>query len=232
MALERPHRSAIYGTIFLIGSLFFVYFPPFLRGLGGSLLLMATQLTKKVYTPTEYLAYEEEADIRHEYLNGEIVLMAGGTTNHNELVTNLCVLLKPTVRQRGRRLYAENVRLWIPSVNVFTYPDVMILDGEPVYHEESQTTVTNPVVIIEILSDSTRDYDQGQKFGFYRTLETLQEYVLVDQKKCGVMVYRRGSAREWRLNILDKLSDVLPLDAIALEFSLEAIYEGIALTED
>jgi Uma2 family endonuclease len=188
---------------------------------------MVTQLTPKVYTPKEYLELELEAEVRHEFINGKVLPMAGGTTQHNELVTNLCVLLKPTLRQQGRRLYSENVRLWIPSVNVFTYPDVMILEGEPVYHEESQTTVTNPVVIIEVLSDSTRDYDQGRKFRFYRSLETLREYVLVDQDRYAVMVYRRGNAKEWSLHILEDLSEVVQLDSVGIEMNLQAIYEGI-----
>jgi len=81
---------------------------------------MVTQLTQQYYTPAQYLEFEAEADNRHEFINGEIIPMAGGTTNHNELVTNLCVLLKPSLREQGRRLYSENVRLWIPSANVFT----------------------------------------------------------------------------------------------------------------
>ena len=188
---------------------------------------MVTQLAPKVYTPKEYLALELEADNRHEFINGEIRQMAGGTTKHNELITNLSVLLKPTLRKQGKRFYSENVRLWIPIVNVFTYPDVMILAGEPIYYEESQTTITNPVVICEVLSNSTRDYDQGQKFRFYRSLETLQEYVLVDQERCSVMVYQRANAKEWNLHILEEFSEVIRLKSVAVEVALQDIYDGV-----
>lgn len=188
---------------------------------------MVTQLSEQTYTPAEYLEFEEEANHRHEFINGEILPMAGGTTNHNELVTNLCVLLKPRLREQGRRLYSENVRLWISSANVFTYPDVMILDGEPVYYGENQTTVTNPLVIFEILSNATRDYDQGRKFNFYRTLETLQEYVLVDQETTAVMIYRRGSGKDWHLHILEDTSEVVQLASVGVELSLTGIYEGV-----
>jgi Uma2 family endonuclease len=132
------------------------------------------KLAQKTYTPTKYLELETKAEIRHELINREIIPMAGGTTNHNEIVTNLCLLIKPHLRQKKGKVYTENVRLWIPEFNLFTYPDVMIIKGEPIYYSENQTTVTNPVVIIEVLSDSTRDYDQGRKFGFYRSVKTLQ----------------------------------------------------------
>ena len=188
---------------------------------------MVTQLKQQTYTPAKYLELEADADHRHEFINGEIIPMAGGTTNHNELITNLCVLLKPSLREKGRRLYSENVRLWIPAANVFTYPDVMILAGEPSYYGDNQTTVTNPVVIFEVLSDSTRDYDQGRKFNFYRTLETLQEYVLIDQETMAVMIYRRSTNKDWHLTILEGATEVVKLDSVSVEISLTAIYEGV-----
>ena len=188
---------------------------------------MVTQLTQQTYTLTEYLEFEAQADNRHEFIKGKFVPMAGGTTNHNELITNLCVLLKPSLREQGRRLYSENVRLWIPTANVFTYPDVMILDGEPVYYGNNQTTVMNPVVIFEVLSDATRDYDQGRKFNFYRTLEVLQEYVLIDQETMAVMIYRRRTSKDWHLSLLEEATEVVKLDSVGVELSLAAIYEGV-----
>ncbi|HAC61992.1 MAG TPA: hypothetical protein DCF68_00285 [Cyanothece sp. UBA12306] len=190
---------------------------------------MVTQLPEKVYTPREYLVLEEQAEIRHEFINGEIISMAGGTTNHNEVVTNLCLLLKPLLRQRGGRVYTENVRLWIPKHNIFTYPDVMVIASNPIYYQENQTTVTNPVVIFEVLSNSTRDYDQGRKFGFYRSIGSLQEYVLVDPENLLVMIYCRGIAKEWSLHILEDKSDFLSLQSIEVRISLEEIYEGVII---
>ena len=188
---------------------------------------MVTQLAQKIYTPAEYLELEMKAEIRHEFINGEIIPMVGGTTNHNEVVTNLCLLLKPPLRQQKGRVYTENVRLWIPEFNVFTYPDVMIMAGEPIYYTDSQTTVTNPVAIIEVLSDSTRDYDQGRKFGFYRSVSTLQEYVLVEPEKPLVMLYRRSTGKEWLLHILESNTDSVSLQSVGVEMPLQEIYEGI-----
>ena len=188
---------------------------------------MITQLARKSYTPAEYLELEAEAEIRHEFINGEIVAMAGGTTSHNEIVTNLCLLLKPPLRQKRGKVYTENVRLWIPNFKIFTYPDVMVLTGEPIYHGDRKTTVTNPVAIIEVLSDSTRDYDLGRKFGFYRSLDTLEEYVLVEPETRSIMVYRKGNNKNWSLDILENQTDMLELQSIDAEISLSDIYEGV-----
>ncbi|NBD32681.1 MAG: Uma2 family endonuclease [Cyanobacteria bacterium] len=186
-----------------------------------------TQLTQRVYTPEEYLEFEAKAEVRHEFINGEVVPMAGGTTKHNVITGNIYIALRLALKDRNAPVYMENVKLWIPSVNIFTYPDVMVLAGDPVYYGEGQTTVTNPVVIIEVLSDSTRNYDQGEKFSFDRTFKTLQEYVLVDPDKSVVMVYRRGTAKEWSLHILDDSTDVLQLETVGVEVPLSVIYEGI-----
>jgi len=187
---------------------------------------MVMQLTQPTYTPAQYLEFEAEADNRHEFINGEIIPMAGGTTQHNLITGNIYVALRLALQRQTRPVYIENVRLWIPSANVFTYPDVMILDGEPAYYGENQTTVTNPIVIFEVLSNSTRDYDQGRKFNFYRTLETLQEYILVDQETTAIMIYRRGSGKDWHLHILEDTSEVVQLASVGVELSLTAIYEG------
>ena len=185
------------------------------------------QLTQKVYTPEEYLEIEAEAETRHEFINGEVVPMAGGTTKHNVITGNLYIALRLALKEKNAPVYMENVKLWLPSVNVFTYPDVMVLAGDPVYYGQNQTTVTNPVVIIEVLSNSTRNYDQGEKFSFYRTLDSLQEYVLVDQNQSLVMVYRRGTAKEWSLYILEDSTDVMQLDSVGVEVPLSGIYEGV-----
>ncbi len=186
-----------------------------------------TQLAQKTYTPVEYLELEAKAEIRHELINGDMIPMAGGTTNHNEVVTNLCLLLKPHLRQQKGKVYTENVRLWIPEFNLFTYPDLMLIAGEPIYYSESQTTVTNPVAIIEVLSDSTRDYDQGRKFGFYRAVESLQEYILVEPEQLLVMIYRRGTDKQWFLHILETETDLLKLESVKVEMCLKEIYEGV-----
>ncbi|WNZ22740.1 Uma2 family endonuclease [Leptolyngbya sp. NK1-12] len=116
----------------------------------------------RTYTPEAYLALEETAEFRSEYHNGEIVPMTGGSTNHNELITNLLILLKPILHPQGNRIYSSDVRLWVPRYRRFTYPDVMVIQGAPIYYANRTDTVTNPILIVEVLSKSTQDYSLFQ----------------------------------------------------------------------
>jgi Uma2 family endonuclease len=188
---------------------------------------MVSQLAEKTYTITEYLEIETQSELRHEFINGEMIPMAGGTTNHNEIITNLCLLLKPSLRQQKGKIYIENVRLHIPDYSMFTYPDVMIMAEEPIYYGENKTTVTNPMALIEVLSNSTRDYDLGRKFECYRSLDSLQEYVLIEPEKTLIMIYRRSSNKHWLLDILDTSTDILRLESVTVEMPLSDIYEGV-----
>ncbi len=181
---------------------------------------MVTQLVKKSYSDAEYLELEAEAEIRHEFINGEIVEMAGGTTNHNLVTGNIYLALRLALKGKKNLVYIENVRLHIPKFNIFTYPDVMVMAMEPIYYSQSKTTVTNPVTIIEVLSDSTRDYDLGRKFSFYRSLDSLQEYVLVEPETKSIMLYRKGNNKNWSLDILESQTDILELKSIDIEISL------------
>jgi Uma2 family endonuclease len=188
---------------------------------------MVAQLTKTNYSPAEYLDLEDKSEIRHEFINGEIIAMAGGTTNHNEIITNLCVFLKPILRQKKGKIYTENVRVFISEYNIFTYPDVMIMAEEPIYYSKSKTTVTNPIIIIKVLSESTKDYDLGRKFGYYRSLESLQEYVLIEPEDLNIMIYRRNNQKKWSLEILNLATEVLELQSMGVEILLSNIYEGV-----
>ncbi len=188
---------------------------------------MITELKPKIYTITEYLEIEDQADIRNEYIDGEIIPMTGGTTNHNLITGNLYLALRLAFKGKNNPVYIENVRLWIPSGKIFTYPDVMVMAGEAEYYNETKTTVTNPLIIIEVLSKATRDYDLGQKFEYYRTLNSLQEYILVDPEKTLVMAYHRDNNQTWLLNIFEDLNQILTVKSVSLDIPLTDIYEGI-----
>ncbi|MEJ1936451.1 Uma2 family endonuclease, partial [Nostoc sp. NIES-2111] len=128
---------------------------------------VATQ--KRFYTPEEYLELEEKAEFKSEYCDGEIIPMTGGTTNHNKIAGNFYAYLKYALRRQKYEIYIADVRLWIPRYRQYTYPDVMLIQGEPVYTGTNTTTVMNPSLIVEVLSKSTKDYDQGDKFLYYRS---------------------------------------------------------------
>ncbi|MEL7418652.1 MAG: Uma2 family endonuclease, partial [Cyanobacteria bacterium J06555_3] len=128
------------------------------------------QLQPRTYTPEEYLQLEEQAEYKSEYRDGAIIPMTGGTTNHNEISGNVYANLKFGLKKQNYRVYIADVRLWIPRHRLYTYPNVMLIKGEPIYADKGTTTVTNPVMIIEVLSPSTQNYDLGEKFTYYRSI--------------------------------------------------------------
>jgi Uma2 family endonuclease len=188
---------------------------------------MVIATDNKVYTPEEYLSLEAESEIRHEYLNGEIREMAGGTTNHNEIITNLCVAFKPRLRTENYRLFTENVRVWIEKEQIHTYPDLMVIAGEPIYYGTGTTTVINPCLIIEVSSKSTKNYDRGDKFDYYRSLPSLQEYILVEQSRFQVLQHTKTNSNQWLLTEYDRMELELTLGIMPLSITLAKIYEDI-----
>jgi Uma2 family endonuclease len=125
------------------------------------------QTQSRFYSSEEYLNLETMAEDKSEYRDGEIVPMTGGSTDHNDIAGNLYAYLKFALRQQPYKIFIGDVRLWIPACRLFTYPDVMLIAEEPVFYEGRTDTVTNPRMIIEVLSKSTRNYDQGDKFDCY-----------------------------------------------------------------
>lgn len=190
---------------------------------------MVVQVAKRYYSPAEYLDREAQADFRSEYRDGEIVPMAGATTNHNEIVTNLVVALKPTLRAKGYRLFAENVRVWIERYRVYTYPDVMVIVGEPTYQGAGTTTVINPLLIVEVASKSTKNYDQGDKFDYYRSLPSFREYLLVEQSRWRVTQHLKTNTGQWLLTDYEADDAVIDLATLMIRLPLSDIYDGVDL---
>lgn len=185
------------------------------------------QTEKRYYSPEEYLALEEAAIDKSEYHDGEIVPMPGGTTNHNSIIINLIANLKFSLRGKDYTLFTSDVRLWIPLTRRYVYPDIMVIQGEPVYQENNKTIVTNPLVIIEILSDSTKDYDRGGKFLAYRSIPEFREYILIDQYSYHIEQFAKNSNRKWELTEYDSEESVLILESIDFQITLKDIYERI-----
>jgi Uma2 family endonuclease len=184
------------------------------------------QLQTRTVTPEEYLELEERADYKSEYRDGEIIPMTGGTTNHNEIALNLAAYLKFQLKRLGFKIYMGDVRLWISKHRLYTYPDVMVIQGEPIYSSTSKTTVTNPSLIAEVLSKSTQNYDQGDKFTYYRSIPELQEYLLVDQSKFRTMHHVK-TEQGWLLTEYEGETAVVKLKTSGLEISLKDLYEGV-----
>ena len=190
---------------------------------------MLVQTKKPYFTPAQYLELEEAAEFKNEYRDGEIVPMTGGTTNHNKIAGNFLRKFPLTLRGQDYDIYMGDVRLWIPSHRVYTYPDIMVIQGEPIYEGTGTTTVTNPLLIVEVLSKSTRNYDSSEKFRYYRSLGTFREYILLDQYSYYVQQYAKKADGQWLLKEYEGFNAILTLDSMDLDISLEDIYQRVKL---
>jgi Uma2 family endonuclease len=182
---------------------------------------------KRYYTPEEYLALEESAIDKSEYHDGEIVPMTGGTANHNKIALNFCRKFPLTIQKQNYETFINDVRLWIPLTRRYVYPDIMVIQGEPVYHENNKTIVTNPLVIVEVLSNSTKDYDRGGKFLAYRSIPEFREYILIDQYSHHIEQFAKNSDGKWVLTEYDSEESVLILESVEFQMPLSEIYERI-----
>ncbi|MCC3472108.1 MULTISPECIES: Uma2 family endonuclease [unclassified Microcoleus] len=188
---------------------------------------MLAETEKRYYTPEEYLALDEAAEYKSEYLDGEILPMTGGTANHNKIALNFCRIFPLTVSGQNYEIFINDMRLWIPRYRLYTYPDVMVIQGEPVYQGTNTTTVTNPLLIVEVLSKSTKDYDRGEKFLYYRSIPELREYILIDQYKYHVEQLTKTANDKWLFTEYESEDSVLAMDSVEFQISLTDIYDRI-----
>ena len=188
---------------------------------------MVTQTKKPTYTPEEYLKLEEQAEFRSEYRDGEIIPMAGGTTNHNKIAGNFYKRFPLTIQDQDYEVYIGDVRLWIPDSRTYTYPDIMIIEGEPIYQENRRDILTNPLLIVEVLSKSTKGYDRGDKFRFYRSIPSFQEYILIDQSGYHLEQYSKQAENQWLFKEYEGEDAILTLESVELQIPLREIYERV-----
>ncbi|MDJ0507739.1 MAG: Uma2 family endonuclease [Crocosphaera sp.] len=186
---------------------------------------------KKNYTPEEYLELEEESIEKHEYRNGEIILMTGGTTNHNKLAGKLYARLLLALEDQNHEVYMGDVRLWIPDYSEYTYPDIMVVQEQPVYKAPGTTTITNPKIIVEVLSKSTQARDRGDKFRFYRSIREFKEYVLIDQYSVLVEHFVKTSEHQWMLTEYETKDANLSLNSVSFQISLDELYKRVNFDE-
>ncbi len=179
-------------------------------------------------TPEEYLDWEEQQDLRHEYINGEIYAevyaMTGGTMNHSEIAVNLTTMLKVGLRGRGCRVLNTDAKVSINRINSFLYPDVSVTCSD--MDRSAKRFITQPCLIIEVLSPSTEAFDRGDKFKLYRQLTSLQDYVLVDTNKPAIDLYHKTEQGRWEI-MSYSAEETVELASVGLSFAIEQIYEGI-----
>ena len=188
---------------------------------------MTIATDKSTYSFAEYLELEETAAYKNEYQDGEIVPMTGGTTDHNKIALNFAAYLKFALKGQKYNIFIGDVKLWIAQYRQATYPDVMLIEGEPIYYETGKTTITNPRLIVEVLSKSTQNYDQGDKFLYYRSLPEFQEYILISQSRPYVMQYNKTQENKWLLTEYEGENASLSLTSVNFALSFQEIYEGV-----
>jgi Uma2 family endonuclease len=188
---------------------------------------MTQALEQRTYTRAEYLEFEAASEERHEYVDGEIRLITGGTPDHNDIAGNLLVALKLLLKGKPYHVFMSDQRLWIPDRNLYTYPDVMVIAKPLVLQTGRTDTLVNPCFIAEVLSKSTQDYDHGEKFSAYRTIDSFCEYLLIDQYSIHVEHYVKTAANQWLLSEYDAPDETLPLSTFAAQIEIIALYENI-----
>jgi Uma2 family endonuclease len=193
---------------------------------------MPAKLKRKYISPEEYLALERKAVVRHEYFDGEIYEMAGASEEHATISSNVNASLNFQLKKRPCKSYQSDLRVHIPATNLYTYPDVVVVCGKPQLLEDAHLdTLLNPTLIIEVLSPSTADYDKGAKFDYYRTLESLREYILVWQDKKRVARYAKQIDGSWLLRDFIGEDAEINLDSIDCTLSIEDIYDKVDFEE-
>ena len=184
---------------------------------------------KSKFTVQEYLAMEKESVEKHEFFEGEIFARAGAGPRHNVIFTNLFGELAQQLKRKPCKPYGSDLRIHIPQNTLFTYPDISIICGDIVPSEFDDETATLPIVLIEILSPSTKNYDRGGKFKLYRDIPTLKEYILIDSASIGVEAFRINKQQHWELEEYRALESTLIIPSVNVQVLLREIYKGTKL---
>lgn len=188
---------------------------------------MQTQEKKQFYTIQEYLDFEDQSDTKHQFYNSEIFAMSGATLNHNIIASYTAFALMNAFKGKPCIVTGADLKVQIEKNDLFTYPDVSIFCGEPEFYKKRNDTITNPVLIVEVLSDSTEAFDRGKKFELYRTLKTFQHYILISQKEIHLEYFFKNEKNNWELEEFKEMKDVLKIYGFDVEISLEEIYSKV-----
>ena len=190
-----------------------------------------SSVSKRLLSPKEYLAQERRAEFKSEYLRGEIFAMAGASYEHTLAKDNLAREAGNQLKGTPCRLLTSDMRVKVEATGVYTYADIAIVCDEPRFEDEVFDTLLNPRALVEVLSDSTEKYDRGAKFGHYRQIPSLQEYVLVAQDQPLVERYVRQPDGSWLLTVFEGLGQTFAFASVPSRIRLADIYGGIAFPE-
>jgi Uma2 family endonuclease len=189
---------------------------------------MVAELKYNHMTPQEYLEWEPKQLGRHEYIDGEVYAMSGGTKPHNRIGGNLYIAIDHHLQNRGCEVYFSDVKVKVSPTSSYHYPDIVVTCDER--DRESNQVVLYPCVVVEVLSPSTEAYDRGGKFSFFRRISTLQEYVLLESERIGCECFRRNDQGLWVLHPFET-DDTLTLESIDFSIPMRSLYRQVNFDE-
>jgi Uma2 family endonuclease len=189
---------------------------------------MSTASQRK-FTVAEYLAREEQSEIKHEFYQGEIFAMAGGSLRHARLAATLIRLLGNKLQGKPCQPLGSDMRVSVAKLDFYAYPDTSVLCGEPQFDPSDRNTITNPTIIVEVLSPSTERYDRTIKFAFFRKMASLKQYVLVSQEEARIEAFHKDSEGGWQFTDAVGLEATIQFPPIQCELALSEIYQGVEL---
>jgi Uma2 family endonuclease len=184
-------------------------------------------LSNRVLSPEEYLEMERKAEYKSEYCHGEMFAMSGGSRKHDRIAFRLTILIGQHLRGKRCEAFTANMRVLAASSGLYTYPDLSVACEEPQFADAQVDTLTNPALLVEILSPSTEDYDRGKKAKLYRAIPSLQELLLIAQDSYEVELYRRQTDGSWSLMEAKGLEAGIALTSIGYTLSLRELYEKV-----
>jgi len=182
---------------------------------------------KHFYTSEEYLALERKASYKSEYYAGEIFAMSGASREHNIIVANVTTSLNTQLQDRDCEVYPSDMRVRTPDTLLYTYPDVVVVCGEPQFDDEAVDTLINPTLIVEVLSPSTETNDRTKKFADYRKITSLREYILIAQQECRITQYIKQPNGTWLFQEANLFEEKLHLPSIDCDLHLERVYRKV-----
>lgn len=182
---------------------------------------------KPYVTLEEYLELELHAEIKHEYHDGEMFAMSGGTLDHSGVAANVIIALGIKLRDRPCRVFTSDMRIKIEATGLYTYPDISVVCGKPQLEGDRKNTLLNPVLLVEVLSPSTEGYDRGTKFENYRTIPSLQEFLIVSADKPSIERYTRQEDGSWNLTEAKGREAHMPLASLSCRLELAEVYAKI-----
>lgn len=193
-------------------------------------MALARQYVEKdFYTEAEYLAWEETAVEKSEYVDGEIRAMSGGSEPHASIPVNIGAELKTALRGRGCRVLSSDMKVW--AAGGYYYPDLSVVCGPSTYRGRSKYTITNPVLVVEVLSPSTESKDRGEKFIRYQQIETLRSYLLVSQTEPRVELFERGEDGHWDYTTVVGLGSAVTVPSLGITLALSEIYDQVDFSD-